>query len=914
MRDRMKDKIKDRIKDRINQNGLSAKNCDAEKVADKKCRIRRAAALVLAAVGIGMAGVGMAAPAWGYDAAYPQGYQIGEGTFYYDVVAENGLGVQRMHYIEYTPNDGVVPAIAYGKGFYGRSTVTYVGEYLGESGEVPVAAINADFFNLSTGVPIGIVINNGTFVTSAGGAYAVGFMADGSAFGGKPQLNMTITGETGSVRVENLNKTRSSYTVNLYDHNWGSETRISSPGTNVLLEKMDDSDPYIGCEMRLKVVDICETALSTPIADNQMVLTIAATGEVTKINVFDVGEEVTLSITADDERWQQALYAVGGKALLNDGVADVSDIPTSGASARSAVGFRDDGTVVFMVNDGKQSGYSVGLTPQALAEEMLALGVDNAIALDGGGSSCLAVRPGGGTFGVVNSPSDGTLRKCANYIFLLEKEAGEYLNVSSATRFVLAGAAVDLTVQLADGTIISGGTAGNIDTENTDDKEDTENRDSGKDGRNYDVSWTVERTDGKSNGDIGEVVDGRFVAGEKTGGVVVRATSGRLSGSQNIYVLGSVSGLQVLRDGKALTELRIVPGDKIQLDVAGVYKGESVAIDNASVTWELVGDIGNIDGEGYYHAGGSDMEGSIVVSLGSVRAELPVSQLIGGEAPAIVGVSLPTELESAEGGAAGTFSFRVTAGMGSYYLLEDQIELLLDGKAVEYSYNYAKGVLSADLEGLSDGVHHLTVVAVDDDGKCARKSVSFKVGAAEYSGRFADVAGTHWAAGYIDYLAERGLMQGETAGEEMVFNPGRNLTRAEFAVVAARYLGLEATEGIYLPFADSHHIPEWAKDSVKAIYAAGIMGGEDVKGKLFFYPRNNISRQEAMAVISRILGDGYPAAAQTFADSDTISAWASEHIDRLVTLGLVGGYEDDTIRPLESITRAEIAKVLCGLY
>ncbi len=906
MKDRMKDVIKDRMKDELK---FSTGNYKADKT-DKKCRVRRAAALLVAAVGIGMA----ATPAWGYDAAYPQGYQIGEGTFYYDVVAENASGVQRMHYIEYTPNSSVVPTIAYGKGFYGRSTVTYVGEYLSESGEMPIAAINADFFNLSTGVPIGIVINDGTLVTSAGGAYAVGFMADGSAFGGKPQLNMTITGETGSVRVENLNKTRSSYTVNLYDRNWGSETRISSPGTNVLLEKLDEYDPYIGCEMRLKVVDICETALSTPIADNQMVLTIAATGEVTKINVFDVGEEVMLSITADDERWQQALYAVGGKALLSDGVADVSDIPTSGASARSAIGFRDDGTVIFMVNDGKQSGYSVGLTPQSLAEEMLALGVDNAIALDGGGSSCLAVRPGGETFGVVNSPSDGTLRKCANYIFLLEKEAGEYLNVSSATRFVLAGAAVDLAVELADGTIISGGTAessDDTDSENTDNKDNT---DSEKYSRNYDISWTVERSDGKRGSDMGEVVDGRFVAGEKTGSVVVRATSGRLSGSQNIYVLGSVSGLQVLRDGKALTALQIVPGDKIQLDVAGVYKGESVAMDNASVTWELVGDIGNIDGEGYYHAGGSDMEGSIVVSYGNTKAELPVSQLIGGEAPTIVGVSLPTELESAEEGAAGTFSFRVTAGMGSYYLLEDQIDLLLDGKSVEYSYNYAWGVLSADLEGLSDGVHHLTVVAVDDDGKCARKSVTFKVGAAEYSGRFADVVGTHWAAEYIDYLAERGLMQGETAGEDMVFNPGRNLTRAEFAVVAARYLGLETPEGIYLPFADSHHIPEWAKDSVKAIYAAGIMGGEDVKGKLFFYPRNNISRQEAMAVISRILGDGYPAAAQTFADSDTISAWASEHIDRLVTLGLVGGYEDDTIRPLESITRAEIAKVLCGLY
>ncbi|MBQ3180607.1 MAG: S-layer homology domain-containing protein [Firmicutes bacterium] len=843
-----------------------------------------------------------AAPVWAYSAAYPQARQIGEGTFYYDVVAENGQGVQRAHYIEYTPNESVVPVVAYGQGFYGRSTVTYVGQYLSGLGEQPIAAVNADFFNLSTGVPIGIVIKEGTLITSAGGAYAVGFAADGSAFGGKPQLMMMLQGDSGSVRVENLNKTRSSYTVNLYDHNWGAETRINSPGTNVLLEKIDDIDPYIGCSIRMRVVDICETALSTPIAANQMVLTVAATGEVTKVGVFEEGEEVTLTITADDERWAQAAYAVGGKALLAGGQPDVADIPTKGSSARSAVGFRADGTVVFFVNDGKQAGYSVGLTPQALAEEMLALGIEDAIALDGGGSTCLAVRPGGGSLAAVNSPSDGTLRKCANYIFLLNRHKGDgdaaYMGVESESRFVLAGAAVGVTATMYDA---AGQPLG----------QDGYAADAAADGDkpgdgigNIAVDWSV-------GGGMGQVKDGYFIAGDEGGTAVITAKAGQIAARQNIYVLKSVSNLQVLRGGRAVSELQIVPGDKIQLDAAGLYKGETVALDNAAVEWQLVGDIGNIDGEGYYHAGGSDMSGSIIVSCGSARAELPVVQLIGGEAPAIVGVTLPTALASGE---SGTFSFRVTAGMGSYYLLEDQIELLLDGKPVEYRYAYSSGVLTAELSDLADGMHRLTVIATDDDGKMARKSLTFRVGTAAAAAGYADVPDGHWAAEYIGYLAERGLMQGEMTGGELTFNPGRNLTRAEFAVVAARYLELPEPEGIYLPFADSHHIPEWAKDSVKAIYAAGIMGGEDVKGKLFFYPRNNISRQEAMAVISRILGDGYPAAAQSFADGEQISGWAAEHIDRLVTLGLVGGYEDGTIRPLESITRAEIAKVLCGMY
>lgn len=826
----------------------------------------------------------LAGQAWAYTAAYPQVQQLGEGTVYHDVLAENSQGVQRAHYIEYTPNDGVQPVVAYGRGFYGKSTVTYVGDYLTGLGEQPVAAINADFFNVSTGVPIGIVIKEGTLISSTGGAYAVGFREDGSAFGGKPQLTMMMQGETNSVRVENLNKTRSSYTVNLYDRNWGTETRVDKAGTNVLLEKIDDVDPYIGCSIRMRVLSITETALSTPIAEDQMVLTVAATGDVTKVGVFEEGEEVTLTVTADDPVWQEAVYAVGGKALLHDGQADVADIPTSGASARSAIGFRGDGTVVFFVNDGKQTGYSVGLTPQVLADEMLALGVEDAIALDGGGSTCMALGLNGQPLSVVNSPSDGSLRKCANYIFLLNRQQAdgraEYLNVDSASRFVLAGAAVDVTATLLDGA------AQPV-------EQDTDG-----------LEWSV------ANG-MGKVKDGRFIAGDETGTAVVTATDGRISGSQNIYVLKSVSSLQVMRDGKAVTELPVIAGDKIQLDAAGLYKGETVALDNAVVEWKVVGDIGNIDGEGYYHAGGSDAGGSIVVSCGSASVELPVVRLAGGTGPSIVGVMVPTSLES---GAAGTFSFRVTDGTGSYYLLLDQIELLLDGEAVDFSYQYASGVLTADIENIPDGVHRLTVVAADDDGKLARKSLIFRVGTGAAALAYTDVPDGHWAAEYIGYLGDRGLMQGETTGDGQTFNPARNLTRAEFAVVAARYLGLEAGEGVYLPFADSHHIPEWAKDAVKAVYAAGIMGGEDVKGKLYFYPRNNISRQEAMAVISRILGDGYTAAAQDYADADQISGWAAEHIDRLVTLGLVGGYEDGTIRPLESITRAEIAKVLFGLY
>lgn len=826
-------------------------------------------------------------PAYALTAAYPQVYDIGSGLKYYDVAGENELGLQKQHYIEYTPNENVVPVVAYGRGFYGKSTITHVAEYLQtDLAAEPLAGFNADFFNVSTGIPIGIVIKDSTLITSAGGAYAVGFKADGTAVFGKPQLTMLLQGAGHSVQVENFNKTRSSYTVNLYDHNWGEQTRIDSMGTNVLLEKLDDIDAYLGCSIRLRVIEVSETDKSTPLAANQMLLTIAATGDATKIGVFNVGDELEFTVSVSDPAWQEVVYAVGGKSLLINGQVAVDDTPT-GNSARTAIGFKADGSMIFFENDGRQTGYSVGLSPAALAQEMAALGVQNAINLDGGGSSAVSLRLSGQPLAVVNSPSDGRLRSCANYIFLLNQVKSDgraaYLNIRPQNRYVLAGASVPLEVTLLDAAMQQ--------VPNTQQPE-----------------WQVGNA-------MGSVQDNVFTAGEKAGAVLLQAALGNVSGSQYIYVLSALSELQIYQADSAVSQLMVLPGEEIDLSVSGLYKGEAVAISDSSVTWELEGDIGTISPEGLYHAGGQDESGRIIARSGQAQAVVQVVQLTQGDGPNIVAVTLPNSLASGE---TANISFRVVAGLGAYFPSKEQLKLTVDGQALDFDYDAATGILRAEISGLSDGLHRITLVAGDNDGKLARKSVSVSVGeqiAAETTA-YSDVPGQHWAAGYITYLSERGLMQGETnkAGEQL-FNPSRNLTRGEFAVIIARYLQLDtsATE-TDLPYRDKEDIPAWAQGAICAVYDAGVMAGQDVKGQLYFYPRSNISRQEAMAVISRILTNKYPVEAQEFADAADISVWARESVERLVTLKLVSGYEDGTIKPLANITRAEIAKILFNLY
>lgn len=833
----------------------------------------------------------LAAPAFAYSAAYyyPQVYALGPGVAYYDVATENSLGAQRLHYIDYEPSEDVQPIVAYGRGFYGRSSITYVADYLTEDlGYQVLAGINADYFNTGSGVPIGIVVENGNLITSAGGAYAVGFRADGSYIFGKPQLNMYVNGPRGGVTVENLNKTRSSYTVNLYDHNWGDNTRLDKPGVNVVLEKLEDIEPYIGCSIPCRVVSVREETGATPIEPDQMVLTIAATGDATKLGVFAAGDEVTLTISATDPAWREAVYAVGGKSLVQNGLIAAGDSPT-GNSARTAIGFRADGSMFFLENDGRQADYSIGLSPDALAQEMINLGAINAINLDGGGSSIMAARRLGRELGVVNSPSDGKPRLCANYIFLVNRQPvydeAELLQIETGRRYILAGSglalhAVGLNYALDEAPLPE------------------------------DVYWDILSGDAEIEDDGPDTAI--LTAGEEAGQVIVRAECGHITAEQNLYVLRSVGQLQIMQEGTAIGTLNVLPGAEVQLTAAGVYKGEAVALDNAGLEWSLSGDIGKIDPDGTYHAGGHDPSGQIIVRAGDTVGRLVVLQQAAGEGFTIVGVSLPTALAS---GAGADFSFRVAVGYGEDLPDEEQLTLLLDGEEVPFDYAWGTGIVTFRLGGLPDGQHRLTLVAEDNAGNRTRKALTFTVGEGGDALTYADVPAAHWAAKNIAYLSKRGLMQGETdkSGQQL-FNPGRNLTRAEFAVIAARYLKLDTLQAISVPYADRSDIPSWALGAVRAVYAAGIMTGQETNGELYFYPRNNISRQEAMTVISRILGEGYAAEEQEFADAAEISGWAAEHIDRLVTLGLVGGYDDGTIRPLANVTRAEIAKILFNLY
>jgi hypothetical protein len=104
---------------------------------------------------------------------------------------------------------------------------------------------------------------------------------------------------------------------------------------------------------------------------------------------------------ADDATSAGPLLVVGGEAVEEWSDESISRVFCEARHPRTAVGERADGTLLFVVVDGRQRETSVGMSCGELARLFLELGAVDAVNLDGGGSTTMVA---GGR--VVNSPSD----------------------------------------------------------------------------------------------------------------------------------------------------------------------------------------------------------------------------------------------------------------------------------------------------------------------------------------------------------------------------------------------------------------------------------------------------------------------------------------------------------------------------
>ena len=128
-----------------------------------------------------------------------------------------------------------------------------------------------------------------------------------------------------------------------------------------------------------------------------------------QLKQFQKGDPLRVAFSLQDHP-QMAIS--GNHFLVNDGI--IRAVDDRDLHPRTAVGVDDDtGEVLILVVDGRSS-RSRGYTMVELANLMIDLGADEAINLDGGGSSTMVGKGRGGKTKVLNTPSDGFERRVSN--------------------------------------------------------------------------------------------------------------------------------------------------------------------------------------------------------------------------------------------------------------------------------------------------------------------------------------------------------------------------------------------------------------------------------------------------------------------------------------------------------------------
>ncbi|OQB15175.1 MAG: Endo-1,4-beta-xylanase A precursor [Firmicutes bacterium ADurb.Bin193] len=108
-------------------------------------------------------------------------------------------------------------------------------------------------------------------------------------------------------------------------------------------------------------------------------------------------------------------------------------------------------------------------------------------------------------------------------------------------------------------------------------------------------------------------------------------------------------------------------------------------------------------------------------------------------------------------------------------------------------------------------------------------------------------------------------------------------------------------------FLDGNEISDWAENSVVKAKQYNIMQGNDNNR---FRPRDNITRAEFTAILMRLLKKTESGAEVNFTDVEK-DKWYYEYVCAASGAGFITGYDDGTFRPEGTITREEMAVIIC---
>ncbi|MFC3773630.1 phosphodiester glycosidase family protein [Paenibacillus sp. GCM10012303] len=522
--------------------------------------------------------------------------EIGPGAMYTWQEMKLPQGLEKVHSIEFDPKNPALdlqPGKTDGK-VYGMTGVTKMADDADAPGNRVIGAINGDFYDMSTGVPLGLFMGDGEILTSPPGKWewlAFGLKADGSTiYGHSPELTRTLSIGGKTVPISHINRMRNnSEALMLYTSTFHTSTMTNDLGDEIVFDVLE-GEAKSGHTMRLKVSEIHKDKGNTPLIAGQVVL--SASGKYrAELAGLKLGDEITASFELEDT-WKDVKMAIGGVFMLvKDGVAQTHE--DKALYPRVGIGTKADGSIIMVEIDGRSPGFSEGVSYDDLAKIMKDMGAVNALCLDGGGSATLIAKlPGDTKRTILNKPSDGSERKTANGILLVNKAPegpASSLVVKPNLERVLVGSSIPFQAAAIDSNghpAVYNGTP----------------------------EWSV-------SGSIGTIdQSGMFTAGGQAGTADINVTADGLTGSGQVEVVDELTELKFPDAVRTFTSAQSVP-----LSVSALRNGQVIRADNKQLEWRVEGPIGTVDADGVFTAtNATEQSGKIFVKYKNVETFMDV--------------------------------------------------------------------------------------------------------------------------------------------------------------------------------------------------------------------------------------------------------------------------------------------------
>ena len=491
---------------------------------------------------------------------------------------------------------------AYGNSVGSRATLSSMSKIEEQrQGVSIIGGINGDFYYLENGVPIGLLIQNGKLISYSNTKWnAVGFNQNGTVVIGMPNIEMYYTANGKKYNFGNFNKAQNDWGPYLYSSDFGTSTGSTVPSLEVILD-ITEGDLKVGGTVKAKISGIKLNAKATPIGENQLVLS-ARNGKsgFSSMADFRMGDEIVFEFKDTENKWANAIQAIGGKQILIENGIMASGLSATDYNPVTAVGVKSNGEVVLYQSDGRST-LSQGSSSMEVAQFLYKLGCVKALQLDGGGSSSIIARmPGHSSPGLLNNPSDGRERANSNSLILVSKHSvaikegkeanstvADNLHVYPGKVYALPRASVQYSVLATNKYYMPAQLPASIE-------------------------WA------SSTGTIDK--NGMLKVGDATGSFSVMAGNKNTVGSSSVMVLDKVASLKPSK-----SVLTLLPGDVMDLSCEAYYQNIKVNSTDNSFNWQVEGNIGTITQDGVFTmAENATGNGRIVVKYGSTTAYVDV--------------------------------------------------------------------------------------------------------------------------------------------------------------------------------------------------------------------------------------------------------------------------------------------------